>query len=156
MKRKRLLIALACMAAAVLLSTLSGAVTGVNPLTSKRDNVASAWWDTTFTTAAGPSDVYCNWGFSATSVTISTITASQQVLCQVYGKQTPLLNTGGSAGSVANPRAGMPAVDGEELTIPATSTFPYYADGAAIFYGLRVKYTGGACTVIVTAARKGN
>jgi hypothetical protein len=156
MKRKRLLFALASLAAAVLLSTLSGAVTGVNPLTSKRDNVNSAWWDTTFTTAAGPSDVYCNWGFSATTVTISTMTTGQSALCQIYGKQTALLNQGGSSGSVSNPRAGMPAVDGEELTIPALATFPYNADGAAIFYGLRVKYTGGACTVIVTAARKGN
>ena len=151
--RKRSLVALAVLALALVLSSISGDVTGVNPLTSKRDDSGPAYWDTTFATAAGPSDVYMNWGFSATKVWIHTMTASQSVLAQVYGNQNPIRNYGGSASSTPNPRTGIARVDGEELTIPALTDFPFDGDGAALFYGARVKYTGGACTVIVSAVR---
>lgn len=144
---KRLL-AIAVLGAALWMAQAQ-AVTGPVPTSTKRDLAAPAHYDTTFATSAA-SDQYITWGFAAEKVTIDLLTTSQQVIAQIYGDQRTLLSASG-AGTV-NPRFGLTRVTGNQLTLPALSSYTWN-NGAPVFYGLRVLYTGGACTVIVSADR---
>ena len=143
MKRKLIGCAIAAIVAVVALHEVGNA--DVNPLTARKDPVV-AYFDTTFTAAAGGDSV--TFGFIADWVCVTTPSSGT---CTVVfmGKQTTLRNAG--SGSVSNPRTGKTLVTSAGFSVPVSST---YCSGKvkAAFYG--VKISGTAAGLLVQAGRE--
>ena len=137
------------LALAGVLALALGVKADPNPRSTNKDSAAFGYFDTTYTATAGGDTIF--FGFPASFVQVSSLTASSNIGTQVIGSAATIRNVGGGT---SNPRTGLPVVDAELVTITAATgeyvSRVYDASCNAIYYGVKVVGTG---SVLVEASR---